>query len=119
VKKVELEDYVRILCLSEGREEKEEAMDSLKEQRFVNDITRIKNSVTKRNVIKINKVSERIGRIRERYPSITHYYDINLILDEAKPEVLDINWIKKASREERSTLTGAYVIESSHKHLTA
>lgn len=119
VKKIEAEDAVRILCLSEGREEKEQAMDRLKEQRFVNDITRLRNSVTKRNVIKLNKVSERIGRIKERYPSIAHYYDINLILDEAKPEVLDINWIKKESREERSTLTGAYVIESSHNHLNA
>jgi hypothetical protein len=95
-------------------------MDSLKEQRFVQDITRLKNSVNNRRVVKkTNKVAERLGRLKERYSSVAHYYNIDLTLDDNGEEVKDVNWAKNDSRDERSTLTGAYVIESSHQDLTA
>lgn len=94
-------------------------MDSLKENRFIEDITRLKNSVNRRNILKPEKVSERIGRLRERYPTIARYYDINPVVNENNLETVDITWTKKESRDERATLTGCYVIESSHQELSA
>lgn len=119
VKKIPGEQGTKVLCLSEGKEQKETAMDNLKEKRFIEDITRLKNSVNRRNILKPEKVSERIGRLRERYPTVARYYDINPVADENNIETVDITWTKKETRDQRSTLTGCYVIESSHQELSA
>ena len=119
VKKLPTEDGCRVLCLSEGREKKELAIDTLKEQRFLNDLTRLQSSVSKRNIIMIEKVSERVGRLKERYPSIAQHYEIHLELDTEQKKVVALSWDKKPSRIDRLTLTGCYVIETSHKNLSA
>ena len=119
VKKVLTEDSCRVLCLSEGREQKERAIDALKEKRFLQDLTRLQISVSKKNILLVGKVSERIGRLKERYPSIAYHYDIELQLDESEKKVLALGWEKKQSRAERHALTGCYVIETSHRELEA
>jgi hypothetical protein len=81
--------------LSEGREQKERAIDALKENRFPEDLSRLQTSVSKRNILLVGKVSERIGRLKEWYPSIAHHYDIQLELDESEKKVLDLSWEKK------------------------
>jgi hypothetical protein len=113
-KKVPCEEGSRVLVLSEGREEKENAMDALKEERFIEDVSNLKKSISKRNILKPEKVGIRVGRIKERYPSIARYYEINLVLNESGKEVIDLNPVKKESRDERSTLTGCYVIETTY-----
>ena len=65
----------------------------------------------------MEKVSERIGRIKERYPSISKHYEINLELDNEQKKVVNIVWDKKVSREVRSALVGCYVIETDRKDL--
>lgn len=119
VKKILTEDACRVLCWSEGRKQKEAAMDSLKEKRFLEDLERLKASVSKKSVLLATKVAERVGRIKERYPSIAQHYDILLDLDEKQKKVIGISLEKKPSREKRSTLTGCYVIETSHRELGA
>lgn len=119
VKKIITEDACRVLCWSEGREQKERAMDALKEKRFLEDLERLKASVNKKGILLVSKVAERVGRIKERYSSIAKYYDISLELDEEQKKVKDIKWEKLPTREKRTTLTGCYVIETSHRDLSA
>ena len=119
VKKVMTEDACRVLCWSEGREQKEKAMDTLKEKRFLKDLERLKASVSKKGVVLATKVAERVGRIKERYPSMSQYYDISLELDAGQKKVVNLSWEKLPSREKRATLTGCYVMETSHRDLGA
>jgi transposase len=107
----------RVLVISEGRKAKEEAMDALQEQRFLEDIGRLATSVDKRNIVTLSKVHERIGRLKQKYPSISKHYDIDVetVTDKASRVV----WSKKASRAERSILTGCYVIETTYQELSA
>jgi len=119
VKKVEIEIGCRVLCLSEGRERKENAMDELKEERFLQDLNKLKVSIERKNILVATKVSERIGRIKERYPSIASHYEISLELNDERKKVVQLSWSKKDSRKRRSTLTGCYVIETSHRELEA
>jgi len=65
------------------------------------------------------KVAERVGRIKERYPSMSQYYEISLDLDEKQKKVVSISWEKLPSREKRATITGCYVMETSHRDLGA
>ncbi|HAG10118.1 MAG TPA: hypothetical protein DCK76_01715 [Desulfotomaculum sp.] len=53
----------------------------------------------------------------ERYPAVARYYDVNIA--ENENEAGDITWSKKPLRRERSSLTGCYVIQTSHKDLSA
>lgn len=120
IKKVENdEDTCRVLCLSEGRERKEMAIDTKKEERFCTDISKLKKSVNKGNVKESSKVFERIGRLKQRYSSITKYYDINVTLDETTQKATDVTWTKKPIRQDRNVLAGCYVIETTHKELAA
>jgi transposase len=119
IKKIACEEGSKVLVMSEGRQTKEKAMDALKEERFCKDITQLKTAITKRNLVKKDAVSRRVGRILERYPTIARYYDIELLYDEKDKEVADIILSKKESREERLTLTGCYVIETSYQELKA
>ena len=117
-KKLPWEEGCRVLCVSEGRERKEIAIDALKEERFLKDLTALQVTVTKGNVKLLEKVGERIGRLKERYPSIARHYEIQFELDADQKKVTAVTWIKKPTRSERSTLTGCYVIETSHKELS-
>ena len=119
VKRIPWEQGSRVLCLSEGRERKEQAMNELKEKRFIEDITKLQNSVAKKNVILIDKVAERIGRIKGRYPTVTRYYEIKMELSEDQKEVTAVTWDKKITIEKRNILNGCYVIETSHENMTA
>jgi len=120
LKKVENDaDTCRVLCLSEGRERKEMAIDIKKEDRFCTDISKLKNSVNKGTIKESGKVFERIGRLKQRYSSITKYYDIKVIQDETTKKAIDVTWIKKPTRQERNVLAGCYVIETTHKELAA
>lgn len=118
-KKIPWEDGCRVLCVSEGRAAKETAMDTLKEERFIHDLTSLQTSVAKGNVILEAKVGERVGRLKERYPSIAGHYEITFELNVDQKKVTAVTWTKKPTRSERSTLTGCYVIETSHKELSA
>lgn len=118
-KKIPWEDGCRVLCISEGREKKEMAMDTLKEERFLQDLTALQTSVAKGNIKLLEKVGERVGRLKERYPSIARHYDIQFEQNTDQKKVTALTWTKKPTRSERSTLTGCYVIETSHKELSA
>jgi hypothetical protein len=58
--------------------------------------------LTSRKIILIGKISQRLGRIMERYPSVAKYYEIDLIPDVTGKEASGITWSKKALRDERS-----------------
>ncbi len=117
VKKVSTADgESHVLCLSEGRARKENAMDGQAEQRFLEELERLQRSVTKGTIVKPEKVGQRLGRIQERRSRIAQHYDVTMQPSETQQRVVDITWTKKESREQRDHLTGCYVIEASSIH---
>lgn len=64
-------------------------------QRFEEELEKIKDSLTKKNGTKSYvKVIERVGRARQKYPSISKYYVIDYIPDhtETPKNMVDIQW---------------------------
>ena len=58
---------------------KENSMNGLLAQRFEEGIQNINTSIhTKRGTKKLDKVHERIGRLKQKYPSVHKYYDITV-----------------------------------------
>ena len=120
VKKVPLDSGCRVLCFSDGREQKECAIDALKEKRFLEDIGKLSASVEKNNISLVEKVSERLGRIKAKYPTVTRYYDIRLMFDEKDArKIYQIAWSKKEAKEKQDILNGCYVIETTHEQWSA
>ena len=120
IKKIDhSEDTCRVLCLSEGRERKETAIDTKKEERFLTDISKIKTSIDKGNIKEAGVVFERVGRLKQRYSSMAKYYDVTVIEDKITKKVTDLKWTKKEIRKERTVLSGCYVIETTHKEYDA
>ena len=119
VKEIDIENGMRVLCLSEKREQKENAMDKLKENRFIEDMKKLEQSIKKGSIKLKEKVYIRIGRVKQKYSSIAKHYEIITELDEEGKKVIDIRLEKKESKEKRKILTGCYVIETSHKEMNA
>jgi len=117
-KKVEHEGKARLLVASKAKSKKEEAMDTLKEARFLDDVESLKRSVKKGNVILVPKVAVRIGRIMQRYPTVSKYYNIATLTDKSGKRVTAIKVEKKKKqREKRELLTGCYVTQTTHKDM--
>lgn len=119
VKKIPIENGCRVLCVSEGRKQKEAAMDVLMERRFLEDVDKLGRSIQKGTIQLVDKISQRVGRIKERYPSISRYYEIDLSLDQDAKKATAIHCKKQPTKETRDILTGCYVIETSHEDLSA
>ena len=71
-------DYI-VKIKSEGKQIKEDSMKLNFEEKFLLEVTKINNSIFKKNgVKKIDKVNQRIGRLLEKYPSMNKYYCLEL-----------------------------------------
>ncbi len=119
VKKIQSSKTTCVLAASIGRTAKEQGMDSLKEERFLVDIENLKKSFEKGNIIIPVKIGERIGKIKAKYPTVGKYYEIETKVSDDNKKVTEILWSKKPARQQRSTLTGCYVIETTQANLSA
>jgi len=80
---------------SPGKELKESAMNSRFSQRFEQGLSQIKESLGKKSgVKKQEKVWERIGRLKAKYPSVHKYYDIDTEAND-KSRVTNLTWKQK------------------------
>jgi transposase len=96
------------------KQQKEQSMSSKLTKRFVQDLENIKASLSKKRGIKEEgKVHQRIGRLRQKYPSISKLYTIELKVDENKI-VSDI--IYEQSKPDKDA--GVYFIRCSAGQLT-
>jgi transposase len=102
---------------SDAKTVKEQAMSTQFEQRFEAYLARIQQALlAKGGVKKADKVWERIGRAKEKYPSVHHYYDIKVTVDGAKGIATTLNWEKQETRHQaRETQYGMYFLRTSLK----
>ena len=72
---------------SHTKELKERSMNEQFQQRFEEGMHKIAESLTKKGGIKqADKVYERIGRLKQKYPSIARYFDIEVTVQELAQE---------------------------------
>ena len=96
------------------KQRKEESMNNKLSKRFVQELENIKMSLSKKRGVKQEgAVNQRIGRLREKYPSISKLYTIELKVDENKT-VTEI--LYQQSKPEKEA--GVYFIRSSQNQLT-
>lgn len=108
---------VRLLCYSEGKALKERGMDQLKEKRFLEDVASLQRRVEKGALRDAPKVHIRIGRLKERYPSIAKSYKISCTVSPDTKKVLALTCERAPLMKSRETRQGCYVIRTTHVEL--
>lgn len=102
-----------IICISEKRIEKDRAIREKQEKRFLADLEALKTRVDAGKV-KPSKVHENIGRLKERYPRVSRYYDMDC--DDA---VNQLSYAENTAKKELAKeLDGSYIIRTDKNDLT-
>jgi transposase len=108
-------DMCRILCISEGKARKEEAIAKKKGNPFLEDIESFNKSIEKGAIKKPDKIEAKLQRIIVKHGKAAVKYDASLEMSEGK-----ITGISVAVKiEEAEPLFGCYVIESTHADMSA
>jgi hypothetical protein len=104
-------DYI-LRVKSESKGIKECAMNSRFKDRFDEGLMNIESSLHKKSGVKqLDKVHERIGRLKQKYPSIHRFYQINVQSNE-KNIVTSVSWeIKPAVDPDQNS--GIYFLRTS------
>jgi transposase len=115
VKRRTKEGAVYILCLSEGRQEKDRAIRVKHEERLIKDLEGLKARIEKGQLKKSEKIHEAIGRLKERYPRVARYYRMEYDAEQKR-----VSWQDDAEKKAIATkLDGSYVLKTDRQDLTA
>ncbi|MBN1768725.1 MAG: IS1634 family transposase, partial [Prolixibacteraceae bacterium] len=109
--KVEGDDDKYLWVKSKAKALKENSMNGLLSQRFEEGIQSIGQGINKKGGTKrIDKVYERIGRLKQKYPSVHRYYDIS-IEDDGKGTATAISY-KHKKGEDPDKSAGIYFLRT-------
>lgn len=104
--------------LEVASQDKYETQNSMRiqfEQRFEMELQKIAQSVGRKGgTKKAAKVHQRIGRARERYPSVQYYYDIDVTLTQDNHTVTAVRWSKNEQQyAKKQASLGLYFLRTS------
>jgi transposase len=115
-KRLDRDGEVILYCESSTRARKEESIKSRFQKRFEEGLEAISRSVTKKARRKrYGKIMERLGRLRERYPTIARFYKVDV--EEEKGRVTRIGWSIDKEKELEARFSGTYYIRTSRTDL--
>ena len=93
---------------------KEQGINNRHEQGYEQQLELIKQGLAKpRGVKKVDKVHQRIGRAKQKYPSVHHLYNISFTIDETTKTVTNMQWQKDIQKvEEANSHVGVYFLRT-------
>jgi hypothetical protein len=101
-----------LLVKSQAKALKENSMNGLLSQRFEQGIEQINCAVSAKNgTKKVEKVYERVGRLKQKYPSINKYYDV-IIINNGKGIATEVTCQHKQG-EDPEKEAGMYFLRTS------
>lgn len=107
-----------LMVNSHSKGVKERSMNRQFKARFEQSLKAIEASIHKKHgVKKYNKVLERIGRARQKYPSIQKHYEINVEKKVGDEIAVGINWKIKEGKE-IDVSSGVYYLRTSRMGLS-
>ena len=109
------ETEVHLLCLSDGRKEKDRAIREKHEERLLKDLKRLQERIASGKLVDEAKIHEAIGRLKERYPRVARYHKIAY-----DPKARNLSFEEDTARKEKAEkLDGAYMLKTDRQNLTA
>jgi probable HAF family extracellular repeat protein len=114
IKRRQKGNAVYLLCVSEGREQKDRAIREKQEQQLQDDLEALKTRIEKGHLKSTDKIHEAMGRLKERYPRGARYYRI-----EYDAERNRFSWQEDINRKAiAEKLDGGYVLKTDRQDLT-
>ena len=102
-----------LYCYSAGRDAKETAMFTQFSQRFEAGLKKIADGLDKpRAQNGVNKINERIGRLKQKSRGASQHYTIDIELDASGKKVKKLTWEKKLVDGTMATHPGVYCLRS-------
>jgi len=115
IKRAETAEHLYVLCRSEGRKAKDQAIRLKQEKRLLADLARLQKRIDAGRLKLPEKVHEALGRLKERYPRVARYW---LMSYEQDPPKLD--WHEDSDKKQRAIrLDGTYLLKTDRKDLSA
>jgi transposase len=107
---------IELYCHSEQREAKERAINERFISRFEQELDYLAEGLDKpRRLKSADKVSEKIGRLRQKYARAAKNYTISLKNDEKGKNTIALTYQRIESEQESDAYSGVYCLRSSHK----
>lgn len=104
---------VRLYCYSEQRAKKEEGITLRFAKRFEEGLQKMADGLNRpRTTKKIDKVWERIGRLREKSRGVSQQYHIEVDSDDTSQKAVAIRWKRTPIEGSRTTHPGVYCLRS-------
>src|SRR3989338_10307217 len=105
-----------LYCKSLAKAQKEQAMKSLFQERFEEGLKQVRQALKKKGgTKKYEKVLERIGRLKERYSLIGHYYHIQV--SERNGMATNLTWKLEKKQQCEDRFSGSYFLRTSRTDL--
>lgn len=115
-KRLDGEGEVLLYCESSARARKEEAMKARFQQHFEQGLGAIAGSLTKKGGAKsYERVLERLGRLKEKYPTISRFYRVEV--EHELGIVKRITWSIDQQEELKVRFSGSYYLRSDRTDL--
>jgi len=115
IKRQQRGEVFYLLCRSEGREEKDRAIREKQEAKWLVDVAKLQQRVSKGQLKEEKKIQQAIGRLRERYPRVARYYTLEY--DAAGKQVT--GQVRAEKRAIAEKLDGSYVLKTDRPDMSA
>ena len=104
---------VRLYCYSEERAEKERGIVERFAQRFEKDLQALHEGLSRpRTQKKLDRIWQRIGRMKEKSRGAGQHYDIEVAADEKGEKAVAVIWTRKPVDGSMTTHPGVYCLRS-------
>jgi len=115
IKRAETAEHLYVLCRSEGRKAKDQAIRLKQEKRLLADLDRLRKRIETGRLKRPDKVHEALGRLKERYPRVARYWRMSYDENPSK-----LNWLEDSDKKQRALrLDGTYLLKTDRKDLSA
>jgi transposase len=104
---------VRLYCHSPGREQKETAIVARLTQRFEDGLAKLSQGIAKpRGERRLIKITERVGRLKQKCRGIGQHYRIEYQMDDAGKKITALTWTKEPISGTQMSDPGVYCLRS-------
>ena len=106
-------EEVRLYCCSPQRAEKEKGILERFSRRFEEGLTRLSEGLSRPRTHKgVEKVRERIGRLKEQSRGVAQHYTIEVLTDESGRKATALRWKRQPRQGSMATHPGVYCLRS-------
>lgn len=106
-------EEVRLYCRSQQRAEKEKGILERFSRHFEEGLTRLSEGLSRPRTHKgVEKVRERIGRLKEQSRGVAQHYTIEVLTDESGRKATELKWKRQPRQGSMATHPGVYCLRS-------